>query len=268
MAPSRVVAAGAHRYRVLPRRRAAGRGRPVRFDLPRRPARAGRHRGARRQHVAGADHDARCARRLDAAHRPDRHGLDHLHRALQSRPPVRLARPYQRRPGRLEHRDLVARAGRAQLRRHGTGEPRRALRARRGVHVRSRRRCGTAGPTMPCSTIARAATMRAPTASGRSTTRASIYHVAGPLNMPRGPQGRPVFVQAGSSDTGRRFAARHAEAVFTAQMEKSDGAGVLCRPEDAGGGRGPAVRAGADPARPQPDDRLDRGRGQAARTAS
>jgi alkanesulfonate monooxygenase SsuD/methylene tetrahydromethanopterin reductase-like flavin-dependent oxidoreductase (luciferase family) len=39
--------------------------------------------------------------------------------------------------------------------------------------------------------------------------------------MPRGPQGRPVFVQAGSSDTGRRFAARHAEAVFTAQMEKT-----------------------------------------------
>jgi alkanesulfonate monooxygenase SsuD/methylene tetrahydromethanopterin reductase-like flavin-dependent oxidoreductase (luciferase family) len=38
--------------------------------------------------------------------------------------------------------------------------------------------------------------------------------------MPRSPQGRPVFVQAGSSDTGRRFAARHAEAVFTAQMEK------------------------------------------------
>ncbi len=48
-----------------------------------------------------------------------------------------------------------------------------------------------------------------------------FYRVAGPLNMPRGPQGRPVFVQAGSSETGRRFAARHAEAVFTAQMEKS-----------------------------------------------
>jgi len=47
------------------------------------------------------------------------------------------------------------------------------------------------------------------------------YKVAGPLNLPRGPQGRPVFVQAGSSDTGRRFAARHAEAVFTAQMEKA-----------------------------------------------
>lgn len=47
------------------------------------------------------------------------------------------------------------------------------------------------------------------------------YDVAGPLNMPRGPQGRPVFVQAGSSETGRRFAARYAEAVFTAQMEKA-----------------------------------------------
>jgi alkanesulfonate monooxygenase SsuD/methylene tetrahydromethanopterin reductase-like flavin-dependent oxidoreductase (luciferase family) len=39
--------------------------------------------------------------------------------------------------------------------------------------------------------------------------------------MPRCPQGRPVLVQAGSSDTGRRFAARHAEAVFTAHMEKA-----------------------------------------------
>jgi FMN-dependent oxidoreductase (nitrilotriacetate monooxygenase family) len=47
------------------------------------------------------------------------------------------------------------------------------------------------------------------------------YQVAGPLNLPRGPQGRPVFVQAGSSESGRRFAARHAEAVFTAQMEKT-----------------------------------------------
>src|SRR5262245_39980458 len=47
------------------------------------------------------------------------------------------------------------------------------------------------------------------------------YQVAGPLNLPRCPQGRPVFVQAGSSDTGRHFAARHAEAVFTAHMEKA-----------------------------------------------
>lgn len=46
------------------------------------------------------------------------------------------------------------------------------------------------------------------------------FPVLGPLNMPRAPQGRPVFVQAGSSDTGKKFAARHAEAVFTAHLEK------------------------------------------------
>jgi len=51
--------------------------------------------------------------------------------------------------------------------------------------------------------------------------KGDFYKVAGPLNLPRGPQGRPVLVQAGSSDTGRRFAARHAEAVFTAHMEKA-----------------------------------------------
>ena len=51
--------------------------------------------------------------------------------------------------------------------------------------------------------------------------RGDFYKVAGPLNLPRCPQGRPVLVQAGSSDTGRRFAARHAEAVFTAHMAKA-----------------------------------------------
>src|SRR5271167_865354 len=50
--------------------------------------------------------------------------------------------------------------------------------------------------------------------------RGDFYQVAGPLNIPRCPQGRPVLVQAGSSDTGRRFAARHADAVFTAHLDK------------------------------------------------
>src|SRR5258706_8178765 len=45
--------------------------------------------------------------------------------------------------------------------------------------------------------------------------KGKYYQVAGPLNLPRCPQGRPVLVQAGSSDTGRRFAARHAEAGVT-----------------------------------------------------
>src|SRR5271154_2801282 len=51
--------------------------------------------------------------------------------------------------------------------------------------------------------------------------RGDFYQVEGPLNIPRCPQGRPVLVQAGSSDTGRRFAARHADAVFTACLGKA-----------------------------------------------
>jgi len=39
----------------------------------------------------------------------------------------------------------------------------------------------------------------------------------GPLSIPRSAQGRPVIMQAGSSDRGRDFAARWAEAIFTAQ---------------------------------------------------
>ncbi|MBS0560343.1 MAG: LLM class flavin-dependent oxidoreductase [Proteobacteria bacterium] len=44
----------------------------------------------------------------------------------------------------------------------------------------------------------------------------------GPLPTPRSPQGRPVFMQAGSSDRGRDFAARWAEVVFTLQHSKQD----------------------------------------------
>lgn len=44
------------------------------------------------------------------------------------------------------------------------------------------------------------------------------YRVRGPLNVSRSPQGRPVYVQAGSSEDGRSFAARFAEAIFTAHQ--------------------------------------------------
>jgi len=43
------------------------------------------------------------------------------------------------------------------------------------------------------------------------------FNVAGPLNVVRSAQGRPVVVQAGSSETGRDLAAATAELVFTAQ---------------------------------------------------
>lgn len=44
------------------------------------------------------------------------------------------------------------------------------------------------------------------------------FAVRGPLDIPRSPQGRPVIVQAGSSEDGKGLAARYAEAVFTAQQ--------------------------------------------------
>lgn len=44
------------------------------------------------------------------------------------------------------------------------------------------------------------------------------FSVKGPLDIPRSPQGRPVIVQAGSSEDGKGLAARYAEAVFTAQQ--------------------------------------------------
>nr|WP_206916709.1 LLM class flavin-dependent oxidoreductase [Alicyclobacillus suci] len=52
--------------------------------------------------------------------------------------------------------------------------------------------------------------------------RGEHYSVRGPLNIPRSPQGRPLLVQAGSSEDGKAFAARYAEAVFTAQQSFAD----------------------------------------------
>jgi FMN-dependent oxidoreductase (nitrilotriacetate monooxygenase family) len=46
----------------------------------------------------------------------------------------------------------------------------------------------------------------------------SHFKVAGPLNVERPPQGHPLLVQAGSSEDGKNFAARHAEAIFTAHQ--------------------------------------------------
>ncbi|MEK6421531.1 MAG: LLM class flavin-dependent oxidoreductase [Burkholderia gladioli] len=48
------------------------------------------------------------------------------------------------------------------------------------------------------------------------------FDVAGPLNLPRSPQGRPVLVQAGGSAGGLELAARHADMVFTSQASLED----------------------------------------------
>jgi len=50
----------------------------------------------------------------------------------------------------------------------------------------------------------------------------TYFSVEGALNVPRSPQGYPLLVQAGSSENGKAFAARYAEAVFTAQQTLAD----------------------------------------------
>ncbi|MFO1055738.1 MAG: LLM class flavin-dependent oxidoreductase [Dongiaceae bacterium] len=48
--------------------------------------------------------------------------------------------------------------------------------------------------------------------------RGRHFAVEGALNISRSPQGRPVVLQAGSSEAGRELAARTADVVFTAQQ--------------------------------------------------
>ena len=52
--------------------------------------------------------------------------------------------------------------------------------------------------------------------------KGKYFSVEGGLNVPRAPQGYPLLVQAGSSEDGKGFAARYAEAVFTAQQTIED----------------------------------------------
>ncbi|MCA1983117.1 LLM class flavin-dependent oxidoreductase [Nocardioides nematodiphilus] len=44
------------------------------------------------------------------------------------------------------------------------------------------------------------------------------FRVAGPLNVPRPPQGYPLLVQAGASEEGKAFAGTYAEAIFVAHQ--------------------------------------------------
>jgi len=56
----------------------------------------------------------------------------------------------------------------------------------------------------------------------RLNYKGEFFSVQGPLNISRSPQGRPVLIQAGSSEAGKAFAARHADAIFTSQSSLAD----------------------------------------------
>lgn len=49
------------------------------------------------------------------------------------------------------------------------------------------------------------------------------FDVRGLATLPAGPQGHPILLQAGDSDVGRAFGARHADAMFTLHSSLEDG---------------------------------------------
>ncbi|MFJ9730920.1 LLM class flavin-dependent oxidoreductase [Streptomyces sp. NPDC101171] len=71
--------------------------------------------------------------------------------------------------------------------------------------------------------------------------KGTYFAVEGALNVPRSPQGYPLLVQAGSSTDGKAFAARYAEAVFTAQQTLADAQALYAdlKSLTAGAGRDP-----------------------------
>lgn len=47
-----------------------------------------------------------------------------------------------------------------------------------------------------------------------------FFDVAGPMQAPRSPQGRPVLFQAGASPAGKTLGAKYADAIYTAQRQR------------------------------------------------
>ena len=96
----------------------------------------------------------------------------------------------------------------------------------------------------------------------RLNYRGEFYSVQGPLNISRCPQGRPVLIQAGSSEAGKNFAARHADAVFTGGASLGRRRAVLPGREAAGGALRQSAGGNYDPARLRADRRQHHGGGR------
>ena len=154
------------------------------------------------------------AERGDAPYRPRRHGVDKLRRALQCRPRVRLARPSQRRPRRLERRHQHPRRGGAELQREQLNEH--DLRYEIATEFVDVVR-GLWDSWDDGAIVADKATgifldkskVRPLNHKGR------FFSVKGPLNIERSPQGHPIIIQAGGSPPGQELSARSADLVFS-----------------------------------------------------
>ncbi len=160
--------------RPLRGHRAHGRARHARLAVLRRLA--GRRPVPHEVHGAGRLRPDRPARRAgadDRAHRPARDRVDHLLRALGSRPALRDHRPPERRPGRLEHRhDRRARSPPATS---AAGRTRRTPIATRAPRSSSRpsSRSGTPGTRTPSSPPSTPGSGPTPRSCTRPSTGAS-----------------------------------------------------------------------------------------------
>ncbi len=61
-----------------------------------------------------------------------------------------------------------------------------------------------------------------PSKMHRLDYQGEFFSVQGPLNISRSRQGRPVLIQAGSSEAGKNFASCHADVIFTGQSSVED----------------------------------------------
>lgn len=94
-----------------------------------------------------------------------------------------------------------------------------------------------------------------------------FFRVAGPLNIARAPQGRPVIAQAGASPAGRDVAGRHGELIFSGASRLEDATeyadDLRRRAEEAGRDRGdillfPGLSVVVAPTRAEAEDRFSR----------
>ena len=94
-----------------------------------------------------------------------------------------------------------------------------------------------------------------------------FFDVAGPLQVPPPPQGRPVVFQAGASEGGRAVAARYTRTASSARSSRSNGprtTAATCARGRAGSGRAGTTSA-SSPASSSSSPRATRRRAEAAR---
>lgn len=94
-----------------------------------------------------------------------------------------------------------------------------------------------------------------------------FFRVAGPLNIARPPQGRPVIAQAGASEAGRALAGRHGELIFSGASRLDDALEYANELRDRAGRAGrsaddillfPGVSVVVAPTRAEAEDRFAR----------